>query len=78
MIIPHLKGQICANDIHSHEWVFHPCECGEYNYDIKCILTIIQNDLPVGTEVGITLNVTGKCEAGLLVVIRVAYICLII
>ncbi|KAL2720808.1 cilia- and flagella-associated protein 65-like [Vespula squamosa] len=69
LIIPHLKGQIYANDIHSHEWVFHPTECGEYNFDIKCILMAIQNDLPVGAEVSITLNITGKCEAGLLVAI---------
>lgn len=78
LIIPHLKGQIYANDIHSHEWVFHPTECGEYNFDIKCVLMAIQNDLPAGTEVSITLHVTGKCEAGLLLVIHVAYICLII
>ncbi|XP_035734843.1 cilia- and flagella-associated protein 65-like [Vespa mandarinia] len=69
LIIPHLKGQIYANDIHSYEWVFHPTECGEYNFDIKCILTIIQNDLPVGAEISIILHVTGKCEAGLLVAI---------
>ncbi|XP_043667015.1 cilia- and flagella-associated protein 65-like [Vespula pensylvanica] len=69
LIIPHLKGQIYANDIHSHEWVFHPTECGEYNFDIKCVLMAIQNDLPAGTEVSITLHVTGKCEAGLLLAI---------
>ncbi|KAI4499931.1 hypothetical protein M0802_004801 [Mischocyttarus mexicanus] len=66
LIIPHLKGQIYANDILSQEWVFHPKECGEYNFDIKCILLIVQNDILVGTEVSITLHITGKCEAGLL------------
>ncbi|XP_043489612.1 cilia- and flagella-associated protein 65 [Polistes fuscatus] len=69
LIIPYLKGQIYANDILSQEWIFHPKECGEYNFDIKCILVIVQNGIPVGTEVSITLHITGKCEAGLLVAI---------
>ncbi|XP_014600342.1 PREDICTED: uncharacterized protein LOC106784884 [Polistes canadensis] len=69
LIIPYLKGQIYANDILSQEWIFHPTECGEYNFDIKCILMIVQNGVPVGTEVSITLCITGKCEAGLLVAI---------
>ncbi|KAK2579228.1 hypothetical protein KPH14_008197 [Odynerus spinipes] len=69
LIIPHSKGQIHANDILSHEWIFHPKECGEYNFDVKCILIVTQNDVAVGTEVSITLHVTGRCEVGFLVAI---------
>ncbi|KAL6261473.1 hypothetical protein P5V15_006563 [Pogonomyrmex californicus] len=65
--IQNKNGIIYSNDIVVHEWLFCPTILGDYECDISCVLIVLKNNNPIGSNIYVTLHVTGRCESGFLV-----------
>lgn len=66
--IQNKNNKIFSNDTFIHEWIFCPTTIGNYEFDVKCILFILRDEIPVGPSVCVILHVIGSCESGYLVV----------
>lgn len=72
-MVPELRIQneinkICPNDTVIHEWIFYPTTIGDYEFDVKCILIVLKDEILVGPSVCVTLHIIGSCKTGCLVV----------
>lgn len=72
-----LCNEICPNDIVTHEWEFYSTVIGDYEFNIKCILLVMKDGIPIGPSICVPLHVVGKCEVGLLVVSYDVCICIL-
>ncbi|XP_072767070.1 cilia- and flagella-associated protein 65 [Anoplolepis gracilipes] len=64
--IQNKNNEISSNDTVIHEWIFCPTTIGDYEFDIKCILIVLKDEISVGPSICITLHVIGSCETGCL------------
>ncbi|EFN63059.1 Coiled-coil domain-containing protein 108 [Camponotus floridanus] len=62
------NNKICPNDTVIHEWIFCPTTIGDYEFDVKCILTVLKDEIPIGPSVCVTLHVIESCKSGCLMV----------
>ncbi|XP_025154117.1 cilia- and flagella-associated protein 65 [Harpegnathos saltator] len=64
--IPNANGEIFSNDTLIHEWEFCPAKIGNYDFNVDCVLTVLEDEIPVGASVSTALRVIGRCEVGFL------------
>lgn len=62
-------GEIDPNDTVIQECSFQPIEANvNYDFELQCVLIVINNETAVGVKGCITLRVRGRSETGSLVV----------